>query len=41
MATQALRRAGYPAVNVAGGMDAWQQAGLPVVTDDGRPGRIV
>lgn len=41
MATQALRRAGYPAVNVAGGMEAWQRAGMPVVTDDGAPGRIV
>lgn len=41
MATQALRRAGYPAVNVTGGMDAWQQAGLPVVTDTGTPGQVV
>jgi rhodanese-related sulfurtransferase len=41
MATSALRRAGYPAVNVSGGMEAWQQAGLPVVTDDGKPGQIV
>jgi rhodanese-related sulfurtransferase len=28
-----LRRQGYDAVNVAGGMDRWAQAGLPVVTD--------
>ena len=27
----ALRDAGYDAVNVAGGMDAWEAAGLPVV----------
>ena len=41
MATQALRNAGLPAVNVAGGMAAWEQAGLPVVTDDGGRGRVV
>lgn len=41
MATMALQRAGYPAVNVAGGMEAWQSAGLPVVTDDGAPGVVV
>ena len=27
-----LRRHGYDAVNIAGGMDAWQAAGRPVVT---------
>jgi rhodanese-related sulfurtransferase len=27
---EALVRAGYDAVNVAGGMDAWEAAGLPV-----------
>jgi rhodanese-related sulfurtransferase len=41
MATQALRNAGIPAVNVSGGMAAWEQAGLPVVTDGGSPGQIV
>jgi rhodanese-related sulfurtransferase len=41
MATQALLRAGVEAVNVAGGMDAWTRAGLPVVTDSGAPGRVV
>ncbi len=40
-ATQALIRAGIEAVNVAGGMDAWARAGLPVVTDSGDPGRVV
>jgi rhodanese-related sulfurtransferase len=30
MAVQHLRRLGYDAVNVAGGMAAWQGAGLPV-----------
>jgi rhodanese-related sulfurtransferase len=41
MATIALQRAGYPAVNVAGGMDAWERAGLPVVTDHGAPGVVI
>src|SRR4051794_35389052 len=41
MATQALRRAGIPACNVAGGMEAWQRAGLPVVTDSGAPGAVI
>ncbi len=40
-ATEALVRAGVDAVNVAGGMDAWARAGLPVVTDTGEPGTIV
>jgi len=31
-ATEALVGAGYDAVNVAGGMLAWADAGLPVVT---------
>jgi rhodanese-related sulfurtransferase len=40
-ATDALRRAGVDAVNVAGGMNAWSAAGLPVVRDDGRPGIVI
>jgi rhodanese-related sulfurtransferase len=40
-ATQALVRAGVEAVNVAGGMDAWARAGLPVLTDSGGPGTVV
>ena len=36
-----LRRAGYDAVNVTGGMGAWLAEGLPVVRDDGRPGMIL
>lgn len=31
-ATEALVGAGYDAVNVAGGMIAWTEAGLPIVT---------
>ena len=40
-AAEALIGAGVEAVNVSGGMLAWQRAGLPVVTDAGGPGRIV
>lgn len=29
---EALTNAGYTAANLAGGMDAWQAAGLPVVS---------
>lgn len=36
-----LRRAGYDARNLSGGMDAWALAGLPVVDDAGRPGTII
>lgn len=39
--TQLLTRRGINAVNLAGGMRAWEDAGLPVVTDDGSPGRII
>jgi rhodanese-related sulfurtransferase len=40
-AAEALRQWGYDAVNLAGGMQAWATAGLPVVTDDpGRPGIV-
>jgi rhodanese-related sulfurtransferase len=33
MVTSALRRAGFEAANVVGGMDAWQRAGEEVVRD--------
>jgi rhodanese-related sulfurtransferase len=36
-----LAGAGYDAINIAGGMLAWEQAGLSVVTDDGDTGRIL
>jgi rhodanese-related sulfurtransferase len=38
---QLLSARGINAVNLAGGMRAWQQAGLPVLTDAGDPGRII
>jgi rhodanese-related sulfurtransferase len=34
----ALNRAGWQAMNVTGGMRAWQAAGLPVVDATGNPG---
>jgi len=37
---EALVGAGYDAANVAGGAEAWQAAGLPIVTSDGRPGTV-
>jgi rhodanese-related sulfurtransferase len=36
----ALNRAGWTAINVEGGMRAWEESGLPVVDDDGAPGFI-
>ena len=39
--TAALRRSGFDAVNLAGGMCAWAAAGLPVVTGGGDPGLVV
>lgn len=38
--TSALRKQGYDAVNLAGGMRAWQSAGGQVLDRRGRPGRI-
>jgi rhodanese-related sulfurtransferase len=38
--TSALLNAGYDATNLAGGMNAWAAAGLPIVTDDGGPGTV-
>lgn len=37
---EALVGAGYDAANVAGGAEAWQAAGLPIVTSDGQPGTV-
>jgi rhodanese-related sulfurtransferase len=36
-----LRGQGRDAVNLAGGLDAWADAGRPLVTDDGGPGTVV
>ena len=39
-ATDALERAGYNAINVDGGMLAWQAAGGDVVSDTSQPPRV-
>ncbi|MHB1518113.1 MAG: rhodanese-like domain-containing protein [Acidimicrobiales bacterium] len=39
-AAELLRGAGASVTNLSGGMLAWAQAGLPVLTDDGEPGRV-
>jgi rhodanese-related sulfurtransferase len=36
----ALRARGYAAHNLAGGMQAWEKAGLPFRAPDGGPGRV-
>lgn len=40
-AVAALVQAGYRAINLAGGMQAWQQAGGAVVRADGTPGMVI
>jgi rhodanese-related sulfurtransferase len=37
----ALAEGGYDVRNLAGGMLAWEAAGLPVVTDAGGVGRTI
>lgn len=39
--TMYLVQQGIDAVNVDGGMQVWESAGRPVVTDDGRPGHVL
>lgn len=40
-AVRGLRQLGYDAENLEGGVTAWAKAGLPLVDDDGRPGRVI
>ncbi|HVF32478.1 MAG TPA: rhodanese-like domain-containing protein [Acidimicrobiales bacterium] len=40
-AAVALKAAGFEAVNLAGGMRAWAEAGQPVVKDDGEIGTVI
>ena len=40
-ATESLLSWGFEAANVAGGMKAWAEQGLPVVRDDGSPGVVI
>ena len=35
-----LKEKGFEVDNLDGGLVAWEQAGLPVVTDDGSPGIV-
>ena len=39
-AAETLAAAGRRVHNLAGGMKAWSRTGLPVVTDDGKPGTV-
>lgn len=39
-AAVALAAAGVDVRNLAGGMKAWADAGLPITTDDGTPGAV-
>lgn len=39
-AATALSAAGVDVRNMAGGMNAWAEAGLPVTRDDGQPGTV-
>lgn len=38
--TDALNRAGFTAHNMEGGMQAWDDADLPIVDGEGNPGRV-
>ncbi|HUQ42535.1 MAG TPA: rhodanese-like domain-containing protein [Candidatus Limnocylindrales bacterium] len=40
-AVRGLRQLGYDAENLDGGVTAWAKAGLPLVDDGGRPGRVI
>ncbi len=40
-AVRGLRQLGYEAENLDGGVAAWSRAGLPLVDDAGRPGRVI
>ena len=40
-AVRGLRKLGYDAENLDGGVTAWTKAGLPLVDGTGRPGRVI
>lgn len=40
-AVHQLRKAGLDAVNLKGGMHAWERAGGSVIRDGGQPGRVI
>lgn len=39
--TLMLRTRGYDARNLAGGIEEWARAGMPVIAPDGTPGRVI
>ncbi|MDP9265009.1 MAG: rhodanese-like domain-containing protein [Chloroflexota bacterium] len=41
VAAGGLRRMGRRAENLDGGVAAWQRAGLPLIRNDGAPGRVI
>jgi rhodanese-related sulfurtransferase len=41
VAVRGLRQLGYDAENLDGGVTAWTKAGLPLVAEGGRPGRVI
>ena len=41
LAADLLRERGFDAHNLEGGLDAWVSAGLPLVSSDGRSGRVI
>lgn len=38
---EVLRANGFAAENLDGGLMKWAEAGLPILTSDGQPGRVV
>jgi rhodanese-related sulfurtransferase len=40
-AVRGLRRLGYEAENLEGGVNAWQRARLPLIDGSGSPGRVI
>ena len=40
-AMRGLKNLGFDAENLDGGVTAWLKAGLPLVDDAGRPGRVI
>lgn len=40
-AANALAQMGYTTYNVQGGMGAWAASGLPIVAENGAPGRVL
>lgn len=40
-AVRGLRQMGHSAENLDGGVTAWARAGLPLVDEQGRPGKVI